>query len=734
MPVTVSHALSATTPDDPTFEIRPSHWNSGHAFTVNLIGSEISGAFSNAGNVSFGFDGTNITATAQDAGDGLNRISAGTQVAGTNQTVSFADSNGVSWGLNGSTLTATVATNYQSSNANYLTSQSNQAFSASGGSSAFQTLNFANSNGLTFSNSNGSVIASYTVPTQTAQSAIKGFGASNTGNTAGNTGISSGIDWILGGTNNITISESTAGGGANTLWISGPTQSVQTGGIYVTAQSTGQSSSSTYDLRTLSMVGDGIVSAGWSNGTFRISATQSNQAFSAAGGSSAFQTLGFSDNAAASFTNNGSIAIASIRASIFATSNTTQSSSGTQNLNSLIFAGAGIASVGMTNGSVVISVPSGGGAGDGGVFAGVSTMGNTAGSTGTVSTGVFVLVGTNGISLSQSTGAAGSAATITINGPGTTSFVAQGGLTVSQNGSTVSYGDAVLPYFEPHIRGQTAPTGTGSTLSAGSVFFQPFYVSAPISMYRANIPFNVTSQGTSTLSFSASVSSQTSSAASGSAGTTGTLLLYSRVSTGNDVNSSNIVSFFSNSYSLSMGLSHSVSWSTNASSATVSWTTSQGIGYMTHIDSVGGTTTSSFTSSNSSTFSSTSTNQNSFSSSTANTFASGVMSGIRPIMVPFATSLTPGEYWLAHIFQTSSSSTVQNLAQPLRIGPLPMWYSTNTTGYAEFGSTATIANSNFMDGLGLYSASSQTSTTIPLSNISGQSQVQYWWNFMAHSK
>lgn len=47
----------------------------------------------------------------------------------------------------------------------FLTSQSAQAFSASGGSSTFQTLSFVNSNGFTFSNTNGSIRASYTVPT-----------------------------------------------------------------------------------------------------------------------------------------------------------------------------------------------------------------------------------------------------------------------------------------------------------------------------------------------------------------------------------------------------------------------------------------------------------------------------------------------------------------------------------------------------------------------------------------
>lgn len=133
-------------------------------------------------------------------------------------------------------------------------------------------------------------------------------------------------------------------------------------------------------------------------------------------------TVVLSDSNGVTFGTNAQTVTASVNQSIsmFAVSNTTQSSSGTAHKSALSFAGAGIASVGVTGGSVVISVPSGGGAGDGGVFAGVSTGGNTAGSTGTVSTGNLVLVGSNGITLSQSTGAAGSAATITIVGPAVT--------------------------------------------------------------------------------------------------------------------------------------------------------------------------------------------------------------------------------------------------------------------------------------------------------------------------
>jgi hypothetical protein len=65
MPATVGHVLSATTPDDPSFEIQPQHWNSNHAVTLNVLATEISGLFSNANGVSFGTTDGKITASVQ---------------------------------------------------------------------------------------------------------------------------------------------------------------------------------------------------------------------------------------------------------------------------------------------------------------------------------------------------------------------------------------------------------------------------------------------------------------------------------------------------------------------------------------------------------------------------------------------------------------------------------------------------------------------------------------------
>jgi hypothetical protein len=100
MPGTISHVLSATTPDDPNYEIQVKDWNSVHAFTYEAAGSEIIGAFSNDNGVSFGTEaGGKVTASY-------------TQSTHAHTEFVFSNSNGVSFGTNGSTVTATVGTNY----------------------------------------------------------------------------------------------------------------------------------------------------------------------------------------------------------------------------------------------------------------------------------------------------------------------------------------------------------------------------------------------------------------------------------------------------------------------------------------------------------------------------------------------------------------------------------------------------------------------------------------------
>lgn len=326
--------------------------------------------FGDGGGVSFGLNAGVITAAQSVQTQG--RVS----VQGSTGAISFANANGITFGGNASTLTASH---------DGLTSQSNQAFSAGGGSSAFQTLVFANSQGVSFSNSNGSVVA--TVATNYAASDhshgnptlnltnLSGTTASNSagltlslsaaatqpafsggisgGNTAGDTGTVSNRVVFAGG-NNITVSGSTNAAGMS-VTISGANVGGAQTGISGVQVSDATFTSGTVTLRNANGISFGSsgangisasytvpsiagllsavnVSAGttsnnlsaltFANGngvSFGIDGStvtashngltsQSNQAFSAQGGSSAFQTLIFANSQGVSFSNsNGSV-------------------------------------------------------------------------------------------------------------------------------------------------------------------------------------------------------------------------------------------------------------------------------------------------------------------------------------------------------------------------------------------------------------------------------------------
>jgi len=247
-----------------------------------------SALFSNANNVSFGIAGNTLTASVVVGGgvalyDGANSISSGT--------AQFSNANGVTFGFNGQTITASIAAaggaqtaisgvvvsnaTYTSgtisfSNANGIsfgssagqaitasyTVPGNPAFSAQGGSSTFQTLAFTNSNNVSFSNTAGSIWGSF------------GLNVSATGGTSN---ALSGLTLQDG--NGVSFGLST-GAGVGTLTASVAAQSNQTGGIYFLTNTVGDSSSSTYDLRSLSITfqSAGILTGGWTNGTLQLGA------------------------------------------------------------------------------------------------------------------------------------------------------------------------------------------------------------------------------------------------------------------------------------------------------------------------------------------------------------------------------------------------------------------------------------------------------------------------------
>lgn len=186
--------------------------------------------------------GMDLTVAAGTGGGITNiRISAGT-ASNYLSALTLSNSNGISFGLNGSTITASH---------NGLTSQSNQAASASNGSFAFQTLGFSNANAVTFGTSAGSIITASIASSLT----------------------------------NIKVSAGTLSNNLSALTFS---------------DSNGVSFGLNGSVVTATVATNYLTS-------------QSNQAASASNGSFAFQTLGFSDANNVTFgTSAGSIITASV--------------------------------------------------------------------------------------------------------------------------------------------------------------------------------------------------------------------------------------------------------------------------------------------------------------------------------------------------------------------------------------------------------------------------------------
>ena len=235
----------------PTFQTAAGAGDGNNVLGVNGGATQASTTYqlSNANNVSFGLNAGTITASASYPTQTVQPVAFSAANGSANfSTITFANSNGVSFSTGTQGVYATVKTDYQSSNANYLTSQSNQAFSAANGSAAFQTLTFADSNGVSFSTGTQGLYAS--VAAQSVQPVA--YSAAN-GSVAFST---------------ITFANS-----------NGVSFSTGTQGVYATVKTDYQSSNANYLT------------------------SQSGQAFSA-DASSTFQTLSFQNSNGVSFSNN----------------------------------------------------------------------------------------------------------------------------------------------------------------------------------------------------------------------------------------------------------------------------------------------------------------------------------------------------------------------------------------------------------------------------------------------
>lgn len=120
MPVTVNHALTATTPDNTSYEIRPSNWNDAHAVTLAISGTDIIGAFSNANGVSFGTNSSGaITASVSAVAGGVN-FEIGGNTSGTTALVStgtlvLAGGSNITLSQSGNNITVSASVQTQAS-------------------------------------------------------------------------------------------------------------------------------------------------------------------------------------------------------------------------------------------------------------------------------------------------------------------------------------------------------------------------------------------------------------------------------------------------------------------------------------------------------------------------------------------------------------------------------------------------------------------------------------------
>lgn len=360
----IIHGFSNTVPDGTaTSVVRPSDWNSAHhqyyTLSGNTLGAPaVSGTnviFQGSGNISLsGTSNTIIFYATGGGGGGGAAISAGSQ-SNSSGTVVFSNSNGVTFGMsNSSVITASVSQSVQTQASGNIAGSgftstttagtaivgTNNSNGLSLGVPAYLTtarasndavgLNTAgtnvtwtvSSNGISFNGSgyagtatsgnnisltvnSGGISASVAAP----GAANYSIGVSNLGNTAGSTGIT-GTRIVFVGTNNISLSQSTDANGA-TISIN------QTGGAGAAVTVSDSATSGTIGRLAFTnlngvtfSLSTGAAGSHTIVGSHNGLTSQSNQAFSASGGSSAFQTLSFSNANGLTFSNSaGQVAV-----------------------------------------------------------------------------------------------------------------------------------------------------------------------------------------------------------------------------------------------------------------------------------------------------------------------------------------------------------------------------------------------------------------------------------------
>ena len=433
----IAASFSYTVPTVPTSYVSQVNGSSG---AVSMAAGSSLSSSTNGSSITWGL-ASNITTALQSAGAYLTTAAQSNQVVnsvnGSTGQISFAVGSSLSSSSNGSTITWGLASNittalqsavaYLTTAAQSSVSNVSAAYAATnntGGGTATLSggVSFSNANNITFYTSAGNAIAasfstSQSVQTQ-ASGAIAGSGFTTTttagsvmvgtnnsaglslgvpnwltvaaggggftggvstgGNTLGNTGSQTGSLYFAGG-NNITLSVATAAGGAQTITISGPnTAAVPTSYVSQVNGSSGAVSMAVGSSLSSSTNGSSIT---WGLASNITTALQSAGAYLTTAAQSSVSNV----SAISAATNNTGGGTATLSGGV-----------SFSNANSVTFyTSAGNAVV------ASVSFPPD-------INQGISNVGNTAGNTGTASSGVQVFAGSNMITASMSTAAGSS--------------------------------------------------------------------------------------------------------------------------------------------------------------------------------------------------------------------------------------------------------------------------------------------------------------------------------------
>lgn len=530
---------------------------------------------------------------------------------------------------------------------------------------------------------------------------------------------------------------------SNSWSVSVAAQTNQSVGVYASSNST-LTSSGTLDARSFSVKFMGSISGGFSGSALLVSApnalttaalsgdtTKYVQEYVLLGANTAGTTstapgtrvnLSGGNNVTLSMNSNtliisvpNTVAQSVQSMGLYASSNTTLTTSGTADARSLSFRGIGAASFGVSASEVILSVPV-----QTNQSVGLYGSSNTTlTSSGTADARSLSFRGVGGVSIGVS------ASELLVSAPATSSLVGTGGVLISSNGATISVSLSAMNAFEPMALMNGLSTTFAPTI--GGWYFAPAAMPFPISGGRMNMM--IAHGSTASVLRESSVDYQTGSTGTGSTDFTyGRAIALYQLDTG--TNSTRLTRVWSGQNTLSIARSIKV-----ASAAGPNMTVSVGatMSYLASIDSAGGTTTTTYGASSTTAGAVSSigtTNMTSVASSLRNMLSSQLM-----FPIPVATTLNAGQYYVAMQFSTGSTTLgTGNLTSTADLMSIVNQYglfgNTNTAARNWGATVATSGSAPFM-GVGSFSAASASPpATMAFSDIrTFASQVHPYWNY-----